>query len=300
MHSIVLRYVIEVARQGSIRKAGPVLNVASSAVNRQIIKLEEELGVRLFDRLPDGVVLTAAGKLLVDHANRTLQEYEKLRPQIANVRDLQAGNIAISSIDSLNMSLVPEIIRRYRAEYPNISLTIRQDPANEVVHAVEEGLADIGLTFTCFERNSVRPVKDIRSPFGVLLNSGHPLAGNPSVSLDDIASHPSVKHYHPTGQNMFLDEVLTRERIRLDSVVFTNSMYVAKMLVENGTALGIYIKYGFWDLIKTGRVVFLPLDNETMSSYRIAAFIPSNRFINAAEQAFVKIASQVLDEYEGG
>src|SRR5262249_60113172 len=79
MHASVLRYFLEVARQGSIRKAAQKLFVASSAVNRQILQLEEELGAELFDRLPTGMRLHAAGECVLRHVRSTLHDFELRR-----------------------------------------------------------------------------------------------------------------------------------------------------------------------------------------------------------------------------
>lgn len=72
LHSRKLLYIDEIARCGSIRKAAARLNVASSAVNRQILALEDELGVPLFERLPRGLRLTAAGELCVEHTREKI------------------------------------------------------------------------------------------------------------------------------------------------------------------------------------------------------------------------------------
>ncbi|HET9205716.1 MAG TPA: LysR family transcriptional regulator, partial [Burkholderiaceae bacterium] len=74
MHASILKYFVEVARSGSIRKAAQNLYVASSAINRQIRKLEEELGTELFDRLPSGMRLNAAGERVLQHVRGTLHD----------------------------------------------------------------------------------------------------------------------------------------------------------------------------------------------------------------------------------
>src|SRR6202008_933789 len=77
MHAAVLRYFDHVARHGSIRKAADALSVASSAVNRQILRLEDEMGVALFERGRSGVRPTAAGELLLRHVRETQNEYQR-------------------------------------------------------------------------------------------------------------------------------------------------------------------------------------------------------------------------------
>ena len=82
LHSRKLLYINEIVRCGSIRKAAARLNVASSAVNRQILAFEEELGAPIFERLPKGLRLTAAGELCVEHIRDVLKNYERLEGRI--------------------------------------------------------------------------------------------------------------------------------------------------------------------------------------------------------------------------
>ena len=88
MHDKLLIYLDEVARQGSIRKAAAVLNVASSSVNRKIISAEQNLGARLFDRVASGVELTDAGAILLEHCRKTMFDYQKVLTQIdSNIKE---------------------------------------------------------------------------------------------------------------------------------------------------------------------------------------------------------------------
>jgi DNA-binding transcriptional LysR family regulator len=91
MHAAVLRYFDHVARQGSIRKAAEALSVASSAVNRQILRLEDEIGVPLFERSRAGVRPTAAGELLLRHVRETQIEFQRAQAEIASLAGTVSG-----------------------------------------------------------------------------------------------------------------------------------------------------------------------------------------------------------------
>ena len=95
LHSRKLLYVDEIARCGSIRKAAARLNVASSAVNRQILALEEEIGAPIFERLPRGLRLTAAGELCIEHIREVLKNYERLEGRIRGLKMPQAGKVSM-------------------------------------------------------------------------------------------------------------------------------------------------------------------------------------------------------------
>lgn len=297
MHSIVLRYVIEVARFGSIRKAGAALNVASSGINRQILRLEDELGVRIFERTPDGVRPTEAGKLVLKHAAQTLQSFEQLRPQISNVRDLRSGHISIATIDSLTFRIMPEIISQFAAIHPGVTITVRQAAADDVIQIMDEGYADIGFTFEYFERQSVRPVKMIPSPRGMVVSPDHPLADRESVTLDECLQYRLVKHFDPNGKHIFLDEIAVRESREIDTYMFTNSTVLAKEIIAQGRGVGVYIRHGLIDELAAGILKFIPIDHPSLSSHRLGIFIPANRFIDSIDRKFVDIADEVLTKY---
>ncbi len=95
LHSKLLRYLDEVARSGSIRAAAQRLNVASSAVNKQILMIEEQLGVKLFERLPRGLRLTAAGELMVAHIRQTMNNYRNVEADIRDLQGLRSGEVTL-------------------------------------------------------------------------------------------------------------------------------------------------------------------------------------------------------------
>src|ERR1700759_301111 len=91
LHASILRYLAEIARLGSIRGASVTLNVASSAINRQELRLERDLGVRVFDRLPSGMQLTPAGELLLQHVRGTLQNFDRLLAEMDGLQGIRSG-----------------------------------------------------------------------------------------------------------------------------------------------------------------------------------------------------------------
>jgi DNA-binding transcriptional LysR family regulator len=106
MHDKFLNYFDETARQGSIRKAAAVLNLSSSSLNRKIISIENKLGIRLFDRHADGVRITDAGVLVLEHCRNTLFDYQRLLHMVDDIRDMRTGHIDIATLDSIALSVL--------------------------------------------------------------------------------------------------------------------------------------------------------------------------------------------------
>jgi len=147
VHNKFLIYLDEVARQGSIRKAAAVLNVASSSVNRKIISIEESLGVRLFDRHADGVELTGAGVVLLEHCRKTIYDYQKILVQIEDISELRSGHIHIATLDSVAHNLLPTVLEKFSQDHPNITYTIQTAQPEQVMLSVADGDVNIGISF---------------------------------------------------------------------------------------------------------------------------------------------------------
>src|ERR1700750_3359135 len=116
-HLRIMRYVDEVARTGSIRKAADQLNVTASAVNRRIMDLEDELGAPLFERLPRGVRLTAAGEVFVHYLRKQNGEVGRMKSQIEDLKGLRRGTVRIACSQALALDFLPRAISEFRKSH---------------------------------------------------------------------------------------------------------------------------------------------------------------------------------------
>ena len=122
LHSRLLTYVDEVARTGSIRKAASHLNVAASAISRQILALEAQLGTPIFQRLPKKLILTAAGEVLIGHVRQTLKELTRAQAKIEELKGLRRGEITVALMSGLASNLVPGTVKEFRLTNPRVKL----------------------------------------------------------------------------------------------------------------------------------------------------------------------------------
>jgi DNA-binding transcriptional LysR family regulator len=147
MHTAALRYVAEVARRGSVRKAAAALNVAASAIDRQLLKVEASLGVALFDRLPGGMRPTPAGTILLRHVADTLLDFERVRAELDDLRGVKTGHVSIAAVDSLLVEFLPRSLDRFRADFPAVSFAVDAVEPAEIAGRVAAGEIDLGFTF---------------------------------------------------------------------------------------------------------------------------------------------------------
>ena len=129
----LLSYVDAVARYGSIRKAADALNVASSALNRQILDLEMDLGAPLFERLPRGVRVTSAGEAFLVYARLVISELKAVESQIEQLRGLVRGQVSVAAAESVAGELLPSAITEFQATHPYVRFHVRIGAPGELI-----------------------------------------------------------------------------------------------------------------------------------------------------------------------
>jgi DNA-binding transcriptional LysR family regulator len=273
MHAVVLRYLDQVARVGSIRRAAERLNVASSAVNRQILKLEAEIGVPIFERLRNGVRLTPAGEQLLRHTRSTLAEWSRTRLEIAAISGDIRGEVRIIAIPSLLVRAVPKAIEAIAARHPNISFrVIDADPA-EHVEEMRAARPDIALVFIDKRYRQYDIAARLRTALGAIMRADHPLAGAKHLSLTECAAYPVVM----LADAWLLDAASETEFIhsgaQFSARVTSNSLSVMKETIRAGLGVGFFTPTGFVDEIASGELVHVPLSEPGLAASEIGLFV---------------------------
>ena len=158
LHSRLMEYVDQVARLGSIRAAGARLHVAPSAINRQILLLEEELGEPLFERLPRGMRPTQAGEILVAHIRSTMQQYRETIAEMQSLRALPSGEITVATVSGLASSILPATAARFHDRSPTIlsgnSTLDRSAAATAKISGESHGAATCGVLVSLLTNGS--------------------------------------------------------------------------------------------------------------------------------------------------
>src|SRR6202048_1180494 len=124
LHSRLLTFVEELASPGWIRKAAAHLNYAASAISRQILALESQLGTPLFQRLPKKLILTAAGEILIGHVRQTLKELTRAQAKIEELKGLRRGEITVAMMSGLASNLVPGTVKEFRLANPREKMVL--------------------------------------------------------------------------------------------------------------------------------------------------------------------------------
>ena len=183
-----LRYFVAVADEGSFSRAAAREHVAQPSLSQQIQKLEAEMDQRLFDRLPRSVVVTEAGKCLLEYARKILAEIADARRCVDELKREVVGRLAVGAIPTIAPYVLPALIEKFQRRYPKVTLEIFEDTTERLVRRMEDGEVDIALVSTCDESPALERHSLGKEALLVLLPKGHQLAKKKMIKWSDLKS----------------------------------------------------------------------------------------------------------------
>ena len=217
------QFIDVIARAGSIRKAAEALAITSTALNRRVLALEEELGVPIFERLPRGVRLSTAGELLVTHLRNQASDFERLRSQLADLAGARRGHVSIACSQALLPFFLPEQIGRYRRDHPGVTFAVHLRDRAAAEAALVDHDADLALIFEPIRLSEVQILASVRQQIHAVMAADHPLAARETVRLRDCAAYPVGLPTTQYGVRALIDLALVRFSIRLRTVLESDS-----------------------------------------------------------------------------
>jgi DNA-binding transcriptional LysR family regulator len=295
-----LRYFIEVAHQLNFTEAAKNLYVAQSAVSQQIASLEHKIGVKLFHRSKRTVDLTTAGSYFLKEAIHIVNKSEQA---IETARQIELGNIGKVRIGFLGASVksfLPQFIRRFHRNYPNIHLDLDQYSLGIIINdAIFNGELDIGLTnnYGLQKINGITYKKVLTEEFSIVMNNEHPLSLRESINLEDLINEPFIIVNKPdsTIYNRVL-QFFSNTTFSPTIVNHPPSIETALLLVEAG--LGISILPNSFKSFSSPAIRFFDIHEVDTSFDLIAAWREDN--INPAAQIFLRQLDHLIDTLEQG
>lgn len=196
-----LEYFQSLAKHQNFTKAADELALTQSALSRSIAKLEEELGVPLFDRKVRGVTLNRYGQILLPHVNRAIQEITMAKQAIKDLSDPCHGTVSLAFIHTLGSHFVPELIAEFREQYPGIQFQLTQDSTRKIMQLLEAGEIDLGFCSPNeqMKHKYIETVPAIDEQLFLIVPKQHRLANREEVELREVADDPFVLYKQESG-----------------------------------------------------------------------------------------------------
>jgi DNA-binding transcriptional LysR family regulator len=300
IHAAAIRYFEAVRRAGSIREAARRLNIASSAVNRQILLLEEELGTPLFERLATGLRLTASGEVLARHVVTVLRDAERTRSELDALEGLRIGHVELVTLEGLCHRLVPATIAATHATYPGVSFGTSILETAAIPTALLNGEADLGLAFEVRRRPELRQMAMARLALGVVVRPDSLLAGKSRISLRDCADARLILPKSNFANRDQLQPLLFEAGLSHAGQFEAGSIELMKQLALAGLGVALMTRIGVESELEAGRLTLLPLWHRQTRIYsELGLYARAESRLSIAATAFASHFADTLAELNG-
>lgn len=181
-----LGYIVAVAQHRHFGAAAESCFVTQPTLSMQVQKLEEELGIEIFDRSHQPVKTTPLGAELIAQAQIVLAEAEKMMALSADETDAVAGNIQIGIIPTLSPSLAPKLVAWFKQKYPETTISLEEVQTKDLMNRIKEGSLDVGLLVTPLDDSHIIERPLFYEPFCLYVSPEHELAKKKAISSDDL------------------------------------------------------------------------------------------------------------------
>ena len=284
------RYFMEVARLGSLRRAAEVLHVSASAIDRQILLAEQKYETALFERLPSGMRLTAAGELLLADLRRWHREYGRTLERFDELSGLRRGQVHLACINALATGVLPATLARMGQEHPGIAVDVQVLGNAQIPLLVGAGEIDFGLVMdppptTQLQMQVMRSI-----PIGVAMPAGHALAGHEQLLLGQTLDW---RHIVPTESLLVGDRVKALYARHVDAIRYAircNNVEMMRALVLSGAGIAVMSWLDVFRDVQEGRLAFVPLSQRQAKSLSLCLCVaPQRQLSRAAQWAMEKV-----------
>jgi DNA-binding transcriptional LysR family regulator len=284
----VLTYVDAVARHGSIRKAAEALNVASSALNRQILDLELDLGSDLFERLPRGVRLTAAGEVFLAYTRQAISELKAVESRVEQLRGLVRGQVGVAAVESVAGELLPSAITQFQATHPNVRFNVRIGAPDDLTASLIADQVDLILTHHPPPKKHVAMVATATQALCALMAADHPLAGREALRLRDCLAYPLALGDTSLAGRALIEQALSQASFDLEPRLVSNSVESMKAFAMMNRGVCFQFRKPGKAPIPPGSMIAVPLHDPPLLEAKLILATRRGRVLPIAAAAFIE------------
>ena len=198
-----LRYFVAVAEELHFGRAAARLNLAQPPLSQQIRQMEEILGYPLFLRTSRAVRLTAAGTAYLERARRLLSAVDRDIDEVRRIARGEVGSLQIGFVGSSMLTPLPEALRAYRSEYPEVTLHLNEAFSTRIQEGLVEGWLDVGILRDADTNDALERELLYEEPYVALVPAGHALAKRRRLPLEALRDEPFVFYPRSAGSRAF-------------------------------------------------------------------------------------------------
>jgi DNA-binding transcriptional LysR family regulator len=287
-----LRYFVAVAEELHFGRAAARLGIQQPPLSQQIKQLETELGHALFTRTSRSVSLTAAGEELLDRTRRTLNRLNEDLNAVKRIGRGEVGTLNIGFAGSAMLSALPDVIKSYRREYPDVQLSLREMVTSESVAHLRDGTIDLGFLRDPGEIDGLIIHSLLRESFVAILPAKHRLAKQKSVSATQLKGNPFIFYRRSVGPVAYDRTIGVLERAGFTPEIVQEAMQWPTAIRLVAAGLGVSIAPACVAKMSTPGVVFRRII--TKDAFTEIALGRRDEPITPTVEAFVRLATETF------
>jgi DNA-binding transcriptional LysR family regulator len=259
-----------VAAERSFSAAARRLHRTQPAISQAVRRLEDELGDRLFDRSSRNGVLTEAGTLLLEHAQRLLRLAADAEAAVRELQQVRRGRVRIGANEAAVHSLLPAI-QIFTGLHPHVSVDVRRVPSRRVADELMDGSIDFGVLTFLPKESGLQAIPLGGDELVMLANPGHPLAGRKRVSMEEVGRQVVIAHNDPSPARERVLRIYERRHAPINIQVSLPSLDGIKRAVEMGAGVAVLPRRCALTEIERGDLVAIKVPE--LSGRRIVRFV---------------------------
>lgn len=283
-----------VAEEGSFGRGARRMHVSQPAVSKQVAQLEDAVGLKLLDRLPRGVRLTAAGQTLLAYAQRISETEQQAQFALDQHRGLKAGHLAIGASTTIGVYLLPEVLGSFHRQYPGIELHLKIANTRTIQQQLARHHLDLGLTEGLLGDSADPAVTaDVfhEDELVLIAPPDHPLCLNRRVTARHLTQYPLLMREPGSGTRAVIEKALAQRRLTIEPRMSIGSTEAIKRAVAAGMGIAIVSRLTVALELALGRLTIVAVKDLDLRRplHRL-------RSVTASDNAVVTAFSQTLDQ----
>ena len=263
-----LEIIRAIADSGSFTAAGEKLHVSQSAISRQILLLEDELGEPVFHRIGRRIRITPAGESLLQLSHRVFQDLQDTVSLISDKRESLRGTIRLVGGMTVCLYVFPVLLSEVRKVHPHLDMKVTVGSAERSIAMLRSGAGDLGLLTLPVEASDLVSVPVLREELLLVTYPAHPLAKKKTIAPADLDKQHFVLFETGSITRRLVEEFFTRERIHPQIIMETENVEIIKAMVRSGLGISIIPWQAAVDDVRTkqlfcSRIAGISLERQT-------------------------------------
>lgn len=283
-----LRSFFLVAREQSVTKAAESLFISQPAVTMQIKSLEKDLEIRLFKKYGKNLQLTHAGEVLYGYAERVFEIVEEMEYVLRGHAELKRGTLTIGTTRSFAKYLMPDMLSRYQARYPDVKVSLKVGSSQEIADGLMAFQYDLGIICRLPFKSRLKVIPYAKEPFSLVTAPDHRLASRKEIHLEELRNEPLIIREEGSGSRYAILSLLSSHGINPHVLLEAESIEFIKEYIMKGRGISFLYQPEVraetdMGLLKAVRVKEGPLVIQTDIAY------PRNVDLSPAAETFLRL-----------